>query len=120
MSASMEEPQPKKLKTEDNEEEAEPEKEAAAVAMEKNDQGDAFVELGKMKRLTVRTFKGNVLVDIREVNYHHRCRRPEEDLITTTMILVRDSSLMPSSLLRFARSTTKRMIKCFRERKVLV
>ena len=75
---SMEEPKMKKIKTDPDEEEEEeedaseeegdPDEKQADVALEKNDQGEAFLELSKMKRLTIRTFKGNVLIDIREVS----------------------------------------------------
>ena len=35
--------------------------------MEENDQGKQFLDISNKKRLTVRTFKGRVLIDIREV-----------------------------------------------------
>jgi len=68
---SLEEPESKKLKTADDakldgEANAGGEEEGAAGAM-RNDDGDAYFELSKARRVTVRQFKGNVLVDIREV-----------------------------------------------------
>ncbi|KAM0753011.1 PC4-domain-containing protein [Meredithblackwellia eburnea MCA 4105] len=34
--------------------------------LSKNDDGDSFLELSNTRRVTVRSFKGNVLIDIRE------------------------------------------------------
>lgn len=66
--------QKKKQEDEDDDEEEEEEEEekpkvaaSKGVVAEKNDQGEAFFELSKMRRLTVREFKGQVLIDIREV-----------------------------------------------------
>ncbi|KAH9963907.1 transcriptional Coactivator p15-domain-containing protein [Russula dissimulans] len=36
------------------------------LKLRKNSEGDAYVDLGKRKRVTVRSFKGQTLVDIRE------------------------------------------------------
>jgi len=40
--------------------------EDAKLKLQKNSEGDMYVDLGKKKRISVRTFKGMTLVDIRE------------------------------------------------------
>ena len=86
MSETMEKPKKKKQKlevaltdSEGDEEEAKPGDEEAEfsadedgdekVVAQKNDSGEAYFDLNEKgtRRCTVRTFKGSVLVDIREV-----------------------------------------------------
>ena len=54
------EPAAKKAKTENGDE-------AAATTLGTNADGERYAELGPKKRVTVRQWKKNVLVDIREV-----------------------------------------------------
>lgn len=53
---------------EQEDEEASEEEEDDAPQAQKNDSGETFFDLAHSKRVTVRTFKGKLLVDIREVS----------------------------------------------------
>ncbi|WRT66205.1 uncharacterized protein IL334_003158 [Kwoniella shivajii] len=57
---SDDEPKSKKVKKNTSNEEG-------AVEVEQNEQGDQYIKLSEVRRLTVRTFKGKVLVDMREM-----------------------------------------------------
>lgn len=58
-----EEPKAKRPRAEEEEEEEEQEETTPL----RNDEGNAYVELSPKRRCTVREWKGNILVDIREV-----------------------------------------------------
>jgi hypothetical protein len=51
----------------DEEEEETPSTNITTTTLERNDDGDAYIELSSKRRCTVRQWKGKVLVDIREV-----------------------------------------------------
>ena len=63
----MEEPAPKKLKKEEDDEQVKAEDSTKSTPAQRNEEGDAVFELSAKRRCTVREWKGNVLVDIREV-----------------------------------------------------
>ena len=60
---STEEPQAKKPKVEEQEVSHHDEKTAA----KQNEEGDTYFELSKKRRLTIRSYRGKTLVDLREV-----------------------------------------------------
>jgi len=59
------EPKAKRLKVE--EEDDDEEEETTTTPTLRNDEGNAYFELSAKRRVTVRKWRGNVLVDIREV-----------------------------------------------------
>jgi hypothetical protein len=66
---SCEEPQPKKLKikNEEHDDGCQDEEENASPAPSKDDNGNSYFELSAKRRVSVRSFKGITLIDIREV-----------------------------------------------------
>ena len=83
--SSTEEPKLKKAKIEDSEEShaavtktenaesakvegGENEEETAKVEVLKNESGESYIDISAKKRVTVRKWKDNVLIDIREVS----------------------------------------------------
>ena len=128
MSASLQEPKPKKAKVEDNngtKNEEEDAKSPSLAEAQRNEQGEAYFELSKTRRVTIRQFKGKTLVDIREVctvrMIHVDCCA---DYIWPPYL----SSSPPHSFSFCslthhsfdAHSFTKRMAKCCREKRELV
>lgn len=72
---SLAEPKPKKLKTEEGENPAAKAEDESAPesVVQRTEDGDALFELSAKRRCTVRKWKNNVLVDIREVRRCTNC-----------------------------------------------
>ncbi|BEJ13251.1 hypothetical protein CspHIS471_0304250 [Cutaneotrichosporon sp. HIS471] len=56
----------KRAASDDGPEAKKPRSDTTKLAMEHNEEGDPFIAIDKMRRVTVRQFKGKVLVDFRE------------------------------------------------------
>lgn len=65
--ADVEEPAAKKAKVEDKEKDV-ADGEEEKVAVKQNDGGESYFEISRTRRVTVRKYKGKVMVDIREVS----------------------------------------------------
>ncbi|KAF9071748.1 transcriptional Coactivator p15-domain-containing protein [Rhodocollybia butyracea] len=66
-SEQSDEPKPKaKAKAKAKAKPINPSSSTSIPAMQKNSEGDNYIDLGKKKRATVRSFKGSTFVDIRE------------------------------------------------------
>lgn len=65
-SSNAAKPTTKELKLRLEEQDTTPPKEYSSIVLKTNSEGDKYVELGKKKRATVRNFKGQQLLDIRE------------------------------------------------------
>ncbi len=72
--SECEQPKPKKAKVHGYEEEEEENgsagEEEEQVEVLKNDSGEKYFDLSAKKRVTVRKWQGNVLIDIREVRFY--------------------------------------------------
>jgi len=82
-----------KAETEDEDDEGE---ERSDFKTMKNDDGDSYFELSNKRRITIRSFRGKVLVDIREVGkicqafyLNKRC------LISSPQVYEKDGKFMP-------------------------
>ena len=65
--ADVEEPAAKKAKVEDKEKDV-ADGEEEKVDVKQNDGGESYFEISRTRRVTVRKYKGKVMVDIREVS----------------------------------------------------
>lgn len=128
----MQERKRPKIKEESDEEEAEEFQheessgQDVGPTLQKNENGEAFCELGKNKRVTVREFKGKVLIDVREVRQNPKAFCCSSRVLVSflshpcsTFFLVSYSIPFHYSVLRKGRQATarkKRYVKLFLEK----
>jgi len=62
-----------------------PESDNQGVTLRRNDEGNSYIELGKKRRVTVREFKGQTLIDIREFYGDDGEERPGKKGISLTV-----------------------------------